>query len=109
MQKYIASMLSAVVLLAAANVYAAVDLTKLPLGDSKVTSTTPQVGYLYVCNMGKTGGGAQANGPWIQGSTWDSTQKLKVSGSVAWPSATGTFTISGTSRVFSGNDLPLTG
>jgi hypothetical protein len=63
------------------------NLTNLPLGDGKTTTTTPQSGYLFLCRpqMGGPGGGAQVDGPWIHGSTYDLTAKYIVDGSVSWP------------------------
>lgn len=84
-----------------------VDMTKLPLGDNKV-STTAQAGYVMRCGNGNGGeaGGAQANGPWIHGSTWDKTAKVQVDGSVNWPSANVSITLAGDVRKISGNGLP---
>jgi hypothetical protein len=63
------------------------DLTKLPLGDGKSSTTTPARGYLFTC--GGPGGmpGAQVDGPWIHGSTYDLTAKSTVDGAVDWPNA----------------------
>ena len=83
-----------------------VDPTHLPVGDGKWT-TTPKRGYLYTCQTTFTGGGAQAKGPWFNsdGTTWDSTKKGEVDGSVSWSSQL-TSAISGSYRTFIGNDLP---
>jgi hypothetical protein len=86
-----------------------IDLTKLPLGDHKI-STEPKQGYVYACptpNGG--GGGAFKDGPWINtaNGTWDSTTKVSVSGDVKWPNAKFTITVNGTQRVISSNDLPV--
>jgi hypothetical protein len=83
----------------------AIDITKLPLGDGKY-STSAKKGYIYACRTSSMGGGAFADGPWIQGTTWDSTKKYVVDGSVSWPNAAFSLTISGTNRVFTGNGLP---
>ncbi len=82
-----------------------VDLTRLQVGDGNY-STSPQVGYVYVCQTQFGGGGATGTGNWMNGDgTWDATKKAVVDGSVTWPHS---FTISlqGDQRVFTGNDLP---
>lgn len=81
------------------------DLTSLPVGDGRY-SATPRRGYVYSCQTSFDGGGASAQGPWFNGDgTWDMTKKATVDGSVSWPHEL-TVTRSGTSRVFSGNNLP---
>src|SRR5688572_20695763 len=52
-----------------------VDLTRLPVGDGKISTTTPAVGVL--CTTQPTNGqGAQTMGPWFNGyGTWDATKK----------------------------------
>lgn len=87
----------------------AVDPTALPLGDSHVSTAGAAVGDLFVCDGGDPNGpGAQA-GPWINeaAGTWDSTQKVAVSGSVDWPMAQYSQTIEGASRVIASNGLPV--
>lgn len=79
----------------------------VPLGDGHYTTSAPRKGYLYYCNTPPMGGGAQADGPWIHGSTWNLREKLSVSGSVHWNEARFTDTIAGTERILSGNDLPI--
>jgi hypothetical protein len=89
---------------------APVDTTKLPLGTSKVSLTSPSVGGLYACDAGSPNGpGAQAVGPWIDeaAGTWDLTKKVAVQGSVSWPMATYNETTVGTSRVITSNGLPV--
>lgn len=85
---------------------AAVDLTKLPLGDN-LLSTAPKVGYLWPCITGAGGGGAFTNGPWFNadGLTYDLTAKATVDGAVSWSNQY-TSTVVGSSRVFVTNDLP---
>lgn len=81
-----------------------VDLTRLPLGDHRL-SQEPKVGWIWACHM-EHGGGAHRDGPWIRDDgTFDLTAKAIVTGSVNWPH---TFTMSttDTARVFSSNDLP---
>lgn len=83
------------------------NLTKLPLGDQKY-STSPKVGYIYLCNTTLNGGGASAAGPWIDqtNSTWNLLTKLSVDGVIDWAHASVAFTIQGENRVVSGNGLP---
>jgi YHYH protein len=84
-----------------------VDLRSLPLGDQQ-DSTTPQKGKIELCNTGQL---QPANDstvfPWVHGTTWDLTQKVFVSGAVAWPAATFENKVQGSTRVLSGNDLPV--
>ena len=84
-----------------------VDLTKLPLGDNKY-STSPKKGYIYSCQTQFNGGGAFTQGPWIDSSsgTWDLTKKAIVDGSVSWPNVKWSLSSDGTTRTASGNGLP---
>jgi hypothetical protein len=82
------------------------DLTALPLGDSKTTTTNPRRGYLYECVKMTGGGGAQKNGPWIHGSTYDLTQKFVVDGAVDWPKAFFKKLLKGSVLSLTGNGLP---
>jgi hypothetical protein len=87
------------------------DVHHLPLGDGKV-SASPREGYVTSCMTGfRGGGGAQRDGPWIHGETWDLTQKIAVQGRVNWPQAAFRITTQGTTRVVSrllqGNGLPV--
>jgi hypothetical protein len=63
------------------------DLTQLPLGDGKSTTTTPAQGYLYLCRLQQGGPGAGTDGPWIHGATYNLSAKATVAGSVDWPNA----------------------
>ena len=82
-----------------------VDVTRLVLGDGKV-SQSPQTGYVFSCMTQFNGGGAQGTGNWMNGDgTWDATKKAVVDGTVTWPHAF-TITVSGDQRNFVGNDLP---
>lgn len=83
------------------------DLTRLPLGDGKV-STTPQVGYIYLCNTQPTGqGGAGTDGPWIHSDgTFDLTAKAVVDGNVQWAEHAFKITLDGSVRHITTNDLP---
>ena len=61
------------------------DLTKLPVGDGKL-SQEPKVGYVWRCGDGgpSSNGGAQVEGPWFNGDgTYDLTKKYVVDGTEA--------------------------
>lgn len=73
---------------AASSASNAPDLTALPLGDGKTSTSGPAKGTLYVCRESNPNApGAQADGPWIQGSTYDLTAKYVVDGSNRWAGA----------------------
>jgi len=78
----------------------------LPLGDGKI-STTARRGYVFSCSTQFHGGGAQRDGDWITGDTWDLTRKISVQGDVAWPNARFTLTETENERRLSGNGLPI--
>ena len=83
-----------------------VDLTKLPLGDGKLSRRSdggPDLGL----PRGPNGGGAQVDGPSINkaAGTYDFTKKAVVSGKVVWVPHF-VMSLSGASRVFTSNDLP---
>ena len=83
--------------------------TALPLGDGHVSST-PEVGDVDSCRQSfGAAGGAQAVGPWVNtgAGTWDSTAKVHVQGSVSWPSAAFSVSVSGGTRTVAGKDLPV--
>ena len=87
-----------------------VDPTKLPIGDSSVTTSGAGVGKLYSCSGGNPNApGASADGPWLNTAvgTWDSTTKLAVTGEIAWPTAKYTETVSGGTRMLTSNNLPV--
>jgi hypothetical protein len=83
-----------------------VDLTKLPLGDGKI-SASPQAGLIWACRVDPNGGGAFRDGPWIDKAhgTYDFTKKAVVGGHVAW-NPHFVMTLEGENRVFTSNDLP---
>ena len=85
----------------------AINPKALPLGDGKYTTypNAAKKGYVYSCGPHTGGGGAQVNGPWIHGKTWDSTAKVSVSGSVHWKSVL-KISVSGSRLRISGNGLP---
>jgi hypothetical protein len=78
----------------------------LPLGDGKV-STAPKAGFVYACSSHFRGGGAQHDGDWIQGATWDATRKIWVQGEVLWPNAKFTLETTGQGRMLRSNGLPV--
>ncbi len=82
------------------------DITHLPLGDGRI-STSPQAGYTYSCLTAFRGGGAQGTPTWIHGDTWDLTAKPTVEGDMTWPEAQFAMTISGDRRLITGNGLPV--
>jgi hypothetical protein len=83
------------------------DLTKLKVGDNKYSTSGAKRGYVYVCQRPNGQPGAQGSStPWIDGSSWDYTQKPSVSGSVDWENATYRVRRSGSSRLITGNGLP---
>jgi hypothetical protein len=81
----------------------------VPLGDGYV-STSPKKGYVDSCitNFPKQGG-SSTDGPWINtvNKTWDSLTKTAVGGTVSWPQASFSVTVSGGRRTITGNDLPI--
>ena len=83
-----------------------VDLTKLPLGDGKL-SNAPEIGKIWACRVDPNGGGAQVDGPWIDkaAGTFDFTKKAVVSGKVVW-TPDFKMTVRGDNRIFTSNDLP---
>src|ERR1700728_3331266 len=82
-----------------------VDLTRLPLGDGKL-STAPKKGWIWACRIDPDAGGAFRDGPWIRpDGTYDFTRKPTVSGEVHWPSHY-VMTLAGDRRIFTTNDLP---
>lgn len=86
----------------------AINPAAIPLGDGYV-STTPKVGYVDSCVTSFGGiGGAQVVGPWVntKDKSWDSLTKIHVEGSVSWPNASYSVTVSGERRIIATNDLP---
>ena len=77
------------------------------LGDNKYVTSGPKKGYVYLCNIHKDNPGSMANGPWMHGTSWNYMDKISVEGSVAWPNATFSNKVSGSSRTISGNGLPV--
>lgn len=99
-------LLSALALTGCGTAAAALDKTRLPLGNQKV-STAPRSGYLQSCQttFNPNAPGAQAEGPWIDGDTWDMTEKIAVAGSVSHDPVF-RIAVAGATRTISGNGLP---
>ena len=78
----------------------------LPLGDGRQASS-PRVGYVYSCQTSfmPNAPGAEVDGEWIDGSSWDPSRKIAVQGSVSWEDEF-SVALSGSNRVLSGNGLP---
>jgi hypothetical protein len=87
---------------------ATLDLTTLPLGDDQY-SDQPEAGFVYACQTEFAGGGAQAQGPWIdaEAGTWNLLEKVSVPGEVEWPQATWEATVDGDTRMLASLDLPV--
>lgn len=86
------------------------DVTQLPIGTSKVSTTTAAVGGLWACDAGNpNGGGAHAVGPWINETdgTWDLTKKVSVQGEVSWPMASYSEVLTKNTRDITSNGLPV--
>lgn len=85
---------------------ASIDIHDIPLGDGKV-STIPKAGYVYSCQTSFRGGGAEHDGDWIRGNTWDLSKKIQVQGKVFWSNAWFSDVVKGVTRVLTGNGLPV--
>jgi hypothetical protein len=78
----------------------------VPLGDYKYTTSAPKTGYIYLCHVQSGGQGAQGTPTWISGNVWYPNEKVNVEGSVSWPNASYSMTISGSERTIKSNGLP---
>ncbi len=80
----------------------------IPLGDGKVTTTCPRVGYVYPCASQFRGAGARHSGSWINtaAGTWNAKAKLHGAGANSQPDASHSFTVSGANRILKTSDLP---
>lgn len=80
----------------------------LPLGDNRYVIDKPKKGYIYLCDAHPepNGGGAQTQGSWIHGNSWNINEKISVLGKNSWRNASFFSLISDTSRTFIGNNLP---
>jgi hypothetical protein len=84
-----------------------VNVHKLPLGDDKYVTAGPKTGYVFSCIADFNGGGAFAQGPWIdaEAGTWDLGEKIHVQGRIAWESEFSE-RVNGSDRELEGNGLP---
>jgi hypothetical protein len=91
---------------APAAVSASIDPTHLPLGDGKLSTTTPQKNFVYSCTI-PSSTNPPGKAPWINsdGLSWDSTAKVTVTGAVNWTSVFAANVANGLINV-SGNGLP---
>ena len=62
-----------------------VDLTSLPLGDNKISSSAER-GSIWLCGRDRRPAN-QGTLPWVHGSTWNLKAKVAVAGSIGWPDA----------------------
>jgi hypothetical protein len=82
-----------------------IDVTRLPLGDGRV-STAPRRGYVYACQRtASRPNGPDHAGAWIDGSSFDLTEKAVVDGQVRWQGRI-RFSRTSSGLVVSGNGLP---
>lgn len=85
----------------------AINPAAIPIGDGHVSSA-PKVGYVDSCvtNFRRQ---PNADGPWINttAGTWNSLTKPSSAGSVSWPNASYTATVSGATRTIETEDLPI--
>ncbi len=79
----------------------------IPVGDNKITTTTPAVGYVYACEVPKGGGGADASGGWLRNGLWYPSEKPTVDGAVKWPNASAKFSVKSEHRTIQSNSLPI--
>lgn len=80
---------------------------EVPLGDSRYTTSAPKRGYVYLCNIHKENPGSMTDGSWMHETTWNYLQKSAVKGTVSWPQATFSATVSAPLRSLIGNGLPV--
>lgn len=59
----------------------------LPLGDGHTTTSGAKKEWVYACKIMAGGGGAENDGPWIIGSSWDPSKKISVQGANSWSEA----------------------
>jgi hypothetical protein len=82
------------------------DVTHLPLGDAKYSTTSASVGSIYLCQNSVRSQAATISAPWMNGDgTYDPSKLVKVDGAVSWEHQY-SVTVQGGSRLILGNDLP---
>ena len=79
----------------------------IPIGDGKISTTKPQKGYLYSCEIPRGGGGAQKAGDWIKNGLWYPDKKPTVNGNIMWKNASLSLSVKDSDRIITGNSLPL--
>ena len=83
------------------------NLTALPLGDGKASTSGPSQGGLFVCQQGNPNApGAQVAGPWITGATYNLLAKVSVDGINPQPTATFKAKVKKAVLKLFGNGLP---
>ncbi len=84
-----------------------VNVHALPLGDDMYVTDGPRRGYVYSCITDFNGGGAFAQGPWIdaEAGTWNLSEKIYVQGRIEWDSEFDQ-EVAGGERELEGNGLP---
>jgi YHYH protein len=80
------------------------DVTRLPLGDGRVSAAAKR-GYVYACQSARRPNGPDHAGEWIDGSSFDLTEKAVVDGRVRWNGRI-TFSRRSARLVINGNGLP---
>jgi len=110
MSKVLTSALALTALAGCGSAEAAVDLTRLPLGDGHVRSS-PRAGFVDSCQttFNAHAPGAATAGPWIDSAngTWNATTKIHVAGNVSWAGASYRNTVSGSERTIRTKSLPV--
>ncbi len=82
------------------------DVTRLPLGDDRLTDT-PKAGYIMECHTDPEMGGAFKEGDWFNGDgTWDLLQKPVVEGEVPHAGWYFHYGVQGDERMFATADIP---
>ena len=86
---------------------ARIDLSRLPRGDQKQSTTTPGVGHIYLCTA-ETYATPTTTFPWVDyaNNTWNMKTKATVDGAVSWSSSFNT-SASGSTRTITSNGLPM--
>ncbi len=85
------------------------DPTRIPVGDGHRSADSAAIGSVFSCQSMFNGGGAHADGPWIDGYFWNRNTKIVVQGSVSWASSAAySATIAGSDRVISTEGVPTT-
>jgi hypothetical protein len=87
-----------------------INLTALPLGDTRVTLQGPKAGWTWACQAGNPNApGAIHDGPWIGTTTWNLLDKLAVQGTNTWPTARYTATTGTSTRTITTMRVPTIG